>query len=189
MARARRRRVRRWALGCAAYAAALMMTCAVMRGLWSADCRTVDIDIAATSRRIEDANRSIAALRGQLGEMQEKSRTSRTIADQPDWSILLGAISAQVEDDLVLRELRLGSTTGNAARNVADPLTAPRRYQLSLRGVARSPVGVAKFVSRLEQMKFFDDVKLLRTSRETFLSGPAVGFEVETSFGQQRRAK
>jgi hypothetical protein len=58
-----------------------------------------------------------------------------------------------------------------------------------MRGIARSAAGSSKFVTRLEQMQFFDEVKLLRTSRETFLNGEAVGFEIECTFGQQRRSK
>jgi hypothetical protein len=189
-ARRRKRRLRRWALGCAAYAAALMMTCALMRGVWCANYRSLDSEIASTNHRIEDANRRIAGLRTQLFELQEQSRTAEAIADQPDWSILQNAVAVQMEDDLVLREVRLGATTTTAVRGVADTLWAPKRYQLSIHGVARTPAGVSKFVSKLEQMQFFDDVKLLRTSREEFLNGPAVSFEVETSFGpQQRRTK
>lgn len=189
-ARSRKRRLRRWTLGCSAYAAALMMTCAVMRGLWSADCRSLDGEISSTSRRIDDANRSINGLRAELAEMQEKSRTARNISDQPDWSILMSAVAAQVDDDLVLREVRLGAMPGLSVARVADSLNGPRRFQLSMRGSARNPAGVSRFVSKLEQMQFFDDVKLLRTSRENFLNGPSIGFEVETTFGpQQRRAK
>ena len=187
-ARAHKRRRRRWALGCAAYAASLMMTCAVMHGMWSSNCRSLDNDIATAAHRIEDDNRTINGLRSQLGEMQEKSRVSDAIADQADWSILLSAIGSQVDEDLVLREVRLGP---NASVNrITDVLNGPRRFQLAMRGASRNSAAVSRFVSKLEQMQFFDDVKLLRTSRENFLNGPAIGFEVETTFGsQQRRPK
>lgn len=190
-ARSRRRRMRRWTLACAAYGAALLMSCAVIRGLWSSDSRTLNSDIAATAHRIDDANRMIAGLRVQVADLQEKSRTSTAIADQPDWSILLAALSATTDEELVLREVRLGPAPGSGAgnRNAADALYATRKYQLALRGVARSAAGSSKFVTRLEQMQFFDEVKLLRTSRETFLNGQAVGFEIECTFGQQRRSK
>ena len=188
LARSHRRRTRRWALACAAYAAALLMTCAVIRGLWSADCLTLNGEIASTGRRIDDANRELSLRRAQLAEMQEQSRVSQAISDQSDWSALLGAVSTQMDDDLVLREVRLGAAPGNEARNVADTLTAPRRYELSIHGVSRTSAGVSKFVAELEKMQFFDEVKLVRTSRETFLNVPATGFEVETSFGQQKRS-
>jgi Tfp pilus assembly protein PilN len=189
--RSHQRRMRRWGLACAVYAAALVMSCVVIRGMWSADSRTLNSDIASTGHRIVDANRVISGLRVQIADLQEKSRTSMAIADQPDWSILLAALSATTDDELVLREVRLGPAPGSGAsnRNAADALWATRKYQLALRGVARSAAGSSKFVTRLEQMQFFDEVKLLRTSRETFLNGPAVGFEIECTFGQQRRSK
>ncbi len=190
LARSRKRRMRKWMLGSAAYAAALLMVCAVIHGLWSSQVRAQSGDIAKTSHRIEDENRTIAGLKAQLAAMQEASRTSTAIADQPDWSILLSALSASTEDELVFREVRLGAaSTGGMSRTVADEPWTPRRYQLSLRGTARAASGVSKFVNKLEQMQFFNDVKLLRTTRESFNNAPATGFEMECSFGQQRRAK
>src|SRR4051812_23131580 len=62
-ARSRKRRIRRWMLGCSAYAAALLMSCAVVRALSYADNRTLHADIESTGRRIEDANRAIGNLR------------------------------------------------------------------------------------------------------------------------------
>jgi hypothetical protein len=185
-ARSRNRRMRRWALACASYAAVVLVTCALIGKCWTADCQTIDRSNASASQKIEEDNRALASRRAQLAEKQEQSRTAEAIQGQPDWSYLLGGIASQMGDDLVLREVRLGAAPGNENRGVADALTGPRRFLFSIHGVSRTGTGVSKFVSDLEKLQFFDDVKLLRTSRETFLNGPATGFEVETSFGQEQ---
>jgi Tfp pilus assembly protein PilN len=189
-ARSRKRRLRLWTLACVVYAALLLLSCVVTHGLWSNQCHTVAADIASTGRRIDDANRDIAGRRAQRSAMLDVSRTTQAITDQPDWSVLLSALSASTEDDLIFREVRLGALfSGAVSRTVAVDPIEPRRYQLSLRGVSRSASSVAKFVSKLEQTQFFNDVKLLRTTRETLVNSPATGFEIECTFGPTRRGK
>src|SRR4051812_15918983 len=158
--RRRARRVRRWSVSCVAYAAGLLVTCAAMRAMYLVDRHTLASDIVSTAKRIDEANKSLVGLRLQLSELTERTTTVQTIIDQPDWSILMAALGAATDDDLVLRELRLGSIAqlGPVVRPTGAPerVVLPKRFQLSLRGVGSSSGAVARFVNKLEQTQFFD---------------------------------
>mgnify|MGYP000049651221 CR=1 FL=1 len=56
------------------------------------------------------------------------------------------------------------------------------RYTLVLNGFGRSQESVSRFVLRLEESGAFDLVRLVSSSRQTFLQGEAVAFGVECQF-------
>jgi Tfp pilus assembly protein PilN len=184
--RQRRRRVSRWTLACAVYAGALLVSCAMVRSLYLTDRQTLTVEIEQAEKRQSELDRAARQQLAHLAALNDKAQTVHAITDQPDWSVLLAAISITMDDELVLRDLRIapGSDAGGSVRSASatDALTGPRKYQLSLRGIGKTSNAVTKFVSRLEQTKFFDDVKLIRTGREPFMTGMAVSFDLECSF-------
>lgn len=181
-ARRHRRRIAGWTVGGGIYALTLLFACVVARSLYLADTHALDQQTAELIHRIATADQNSRLLKSQLAELQAQSQTARAIADQPDWSLLLGVLANTMDDQLVLRELRLAPEK-NSKTAVADALSGPQEYSLVIRGLGGNSTAVAKFVSHLEETNFFDEVKLSHTGREPFRTGMAESFDLECTFG------
>jgi Tfp pilus assembly protein PilN len=181
-ARRHRRLVVGWTLSGGIYALALVLGCVVARSLYLADTHALDQQTGDMIHRIATADQNSRSLKSQLAELQAQSQTAHAIADQPDWSLLLGALAGTMDDELTLRDVRIAPITDKKT-TVADPLTEPREYSLTIRGLGANSTAISKFVSHLEETKFFDEVKLTHTGREPFMTGMAVSFDLECSFG------
>jgi Tfp pilus assembly protein PilN len=96
------------------------------------------------------------------------------VGKQPDWSILLALLASTLEDEIVLRSVRLVS--GAAEEGDQREAGAPN---LDFAGLGQSQAAVSRFVLRLEEISLFRSVKLLDTRREPFLDGHAITFRVE----------
>lgn len=181
-ARRHRRLVVGWTIGGGVYAVALLLGCVVARSLYVADCHALDQQTGDMVHRIATADQNSRSLKSQLTELQTQSQTAHAIADQTDWSLLLNVLANTMDENLVLRELRIFPAM-NSKTTVVDPLTGPKEYSLTIRGLGQSSTDVSRFVSHLEETKFFDEVKLSHTGREPFMTGMAESFDLECSFG------
>ena len=114
---------------------------------------------------------------------------NRAVGEQPDWSALLRLISASLGEDLVLTRCRLGPEghLGRGLRKRPAPVRPSvgkrRRFALELSGLGRSQKAITRFLLRLEKARLFEQVSLLRTAREPFLTGSAIRFDVRCLMG------
>ena len=191
-ARRRRTRGRRWVVACAAYAALLTIGYGMCEATWGGTDPQLASELQAASEKLEKSQSVLARLRPELAEGRARLNAARAVALQPDWSIVLAALAKSLGEEVVLSSCKLDTQTAAApapspAASSADADKAkkkpskpePVRVVLSVNGFGRSQVAVSQFVLRLEQMKLFDRVKLIKTSREPFLGGEAVAFQLE----------
>jgi len=154
----------------------------------------------AAAQQVERDNRVLLDLRRQLAETMIALETTTAIHGQPDWGKLLTGLSLQVGDQIVLNRCQLTTLTADGKTLTAEakagtaessgPLqTLPLgtfltgcRHSLALKGFGRSQESVSQFVLRLEESGAFDLVRLVNSSRQTFLKGEAVAFIVECEF-------
>jgi hypothetical protein len=146
--------------------------------------------LEAADKQIEQDNRAMLVLRRQLAETGRALETTKAIHGQPDWSKLLTGLSAQLGEEIVLSRYQFTTFTADhkavtvegsgsiAALPLGEFLTGCRRT-LVLTGYGKSQEFVSRFVLRLEGAGVFDLVRLVNSSRQTFLSGEAVAFSVE----------
>ncbi len=74
-------------------------------------------------------------------------------------------------------------TDDKAATSSATPPANSDRFVLSIAGLGRTQSAVTQFVLRLEQLKLFDQVRLLETRREPFLTSDAIAFRIQAAIG------
>ncbi len=201
LARERRLRVRNWAVACAGYAMALAVVYACCFMSWHVGPDGLDAELAAVSAEAAELSRSLAAAESELSEAQDVLDSTRGIAKQPDWSLLLALLSKTLGDEVVLESCRLGPPTASAqparvqrvqlpgssssTSSSAAVAAAARNdppYALHLSGFARSQGAVSKFVLRLDELALFERVDLLKTSPEVLFDEGAVGFQVQCAF-------
>ena len=156
-----RARVRLWAVALPVYIVALAFGCAV---IIPAAARSIASDDAGVQTRITQLTADFDSANGQLAEARVRHAATLSLTAQPDWGNLLSVLGDRLGAEVVLREVRL--TQAKSA--------GLRQYTLEMRGLARTQASVSTFVAALEEMKLFDQVRLLRTGREPFLSDSVV---------------
>jgi len=185
-ARQRRRRLGLWASVCVLYllvaAGAYLFCC----GVWGGDHRAQAEELSAAKSRIQQRDQAVEAIQRDLKAAEAMLRAAREVGEQPDWSTLLALLAKSLNDDLVLRqcELRadyLGPSPLSSGQPMPPANSGP--FSLKLVGYGRTQEAVSRFVLQLEQADLFDQVKLIRTSREPFLAEEAIAFQVECTMG------
>jgi Tfp pilus assembly protein PilN len=130
-----------------------------------------------TARQLSDANRRVTTLQQQSHEILRQltraavaQKQALALSDQPDWSILLRLVAAQLDAQSSLRSLKLEKATAAAGGAV--------RYELALSGAAPSAGAVSAFALRLQSLGLFDSVSLVRTMRSAIGDASVVAFEM-----------
>ena len=184
-ARRRRRRVRLWAAGGAAYAASLLGVFLTYGHLGGGDRRAQADELDKTRARIQESRQAARAIQRDLAGAESVLQAARAVSDRPDWSIVLALLAKRLGEEVMLRQVllkpgRIGPPSPAAA---ATPAGSHSPYLLKLAGYGRSQEAVSRFVLDIERTGAFDQVTLIKTSREPFLAIDAVGFQVECALG------
>jgi Tfp pilus assembly protein PilN len=182
-AHARSFRLRAWIFGGGAYALLLLAACGLSYAIWGGDQAAVAAQSERAAREVEEGQRIIAKLQPELSEAQAKLDMITAIDEQPDWSILLRLLAKESTDQIVLSQCRLDRQTDAAKPAAAKAPTTQTAasHVVAITGFGRSQAAVSHFVLRLEEAKVFDQVSLIKTSREPFASGEAFAFRIECS--------
>ena len=181
-ARKRRRRLRRWATAGAGYVLFLAVTYAFCNAIWGADGRSLASESQKTAAKIAETQRQLATLEKELLHDEQLLAANRTLADQPDWSLLLAALSQTLQDEVVLRSCQLKPVwvgPGSSRGTPLPPGSQSNAFLLALRGFGKSQAAVAQFVLRLEGTELFEEVKIIETRRESFRAAEAVAFQLD----------
>jgi hypothetical protein len=157
------------------------------------ESRSQTQQLEKADQQIKTQTQDLAVLRRQLLEATTALETVKAIRGQPDWSKLLAGLSVQLGEEIVLHRYQLTTQTADnntigaesGASVPAGPLGAfltGCRHTLTLRGYGKTQESVSRFVLRLEGSGVFDLVRLVNSSRQTFLNSEAVAFSVECHF-------
>jgi hypothetical protein len=174
----RRGRLRRWGAAMIAYGGLVMAACVGARITWAPGDGASAEDLTQLQARNTQLNGMIAQSRKQTLEAHTEIKTAQSITDQPDWNIVLTLLGQTVGEEIVLKQIQLRPEQG-----------AAKSYSLVVRGVAMTQTGASKFIARLEGLQLFDQVKLVRTGRETVLDTPAVSFELACFISEDGRPR
>lgn len=193
---ARRRRNTRlcvWAAICGAYAMCLIAGSATMQALRASEDRTLNGQRIDFAQQAEQHNLDLLEVRKELGEATTALETTRAIHHQPNWSKLFLGLSERLGDEIVLSQSQLTTLTEDnkvIVEQWADSMPARPlgtllrecRHTLLLTGFGKSQESVSHFVLRLEGTGLFHLVRLVNSSRQTFLDSEAVAFSIECHF-------
>jgi hypothetical protein len=186
-----RAHLRLWLRLAAAYAVLLLLGAVWIHVVRSAGTGSEEGELRRLQERGRQTGVALAATRKELATLHSDEQLASVFVEQPDWTEFLRLVSARLGPAMVLRDFRIqpagAAPQMAAARNAAPALAAKAvapagNYRLEMRGAARAQADVGKFVSSLEDLKLFDQVRLLRTAREPFLEATATGFELECRF-------
>ena len=159
-------------LACSIGAAHLMLSAG---GDLQSRLNSIEAEVERLGAATSEAKSDLTAARATI-------EANRTVAEQPDWSILLTLLGATKGEDVVLRSVII-------APPAAGTMVLPKGSKapdvvLEVMGIARSQLAVSQHVLRLEQTTLFSKVSLLDTNRESFLEGDAIAFRLQCVFGE-----
>lgn len=193
VAKRRKARISLWAPVCGTYIVLLLVSSLAACVLCPRQDKDLAEQLAAADKQIKQDNDALVGLRKTLATTTASLETARAICDQPDWSRLLTGLSHELGQELILGRCQLVTL-----REDGKPLTEPwnegllakplralvtkHRYQLVLQGYGQTQESVSRFALGLEGIGLFERVRLINSSRQTFLSGQAVAFTVECCF-------
>jgi hypothetical protein len=192
---AKRRKARTyvWAIVCGTYIVLLVAGSLAAYVVCPRQDTGLTQQLVAAEEQIKQNNKTMAELRRTLAQTTAGIETARAIYEQPDWSRLLTGLSHRLGPELVLSRCRLAAVREDG-KSLTDPWTdallakplrtvaAKHRYQLVLQGFGQTQESVSQFALGLEEIGLFDRVRLMNSSRQTFLTGQAVAFTIECSF-------
>ena len=193
-AKLRQRRRRVCMLACGGYAMALALAVGGAHLFWNGSAggaggESVDARLAATDGDVKRLERQSDEVRTELLAARATIEANRTVAEQPDWSILLSLLARLTGEDVVLRSIAVGPPPG--AQGSSPAKAAPPEVVLEVAGIGRTPLSVSRHVLKLEGTGLFAKVVLLDHSREAYLNDHAIAFRVQCTFGEpspQRQA-
>jgi len=175
-----RKCLRFWIVAVVAHCVLLGGACLAARIYFGAPGGTDERDLQIARQSARQLEIALAVARKDLTSLETRRRMVSTFIDQPDWASLLQLIGEPLGDNLVLREMKLQQTTAQTqVAKSASPASSGHTYRLELRGLAKSQADLSSYVKALETSALFDEVQILRTGREPFLSGTATSFELE----------
>ena len=123
-------------------------------------------DLAVSSDRLAMLRQQVENHREQLVQTRRRIEGGRVLSERPDWSTLLKLIGQSAGPQIVLSELRLGSTGPTVAAGA----------MVQIGGIAEGPADVSAFALRLEATRLFDRVSIESSRREPVGARVATGF-------------
>jgi Tfp pilus assembly protein PilN len=179
------KRLRLWITAVCIYSLILGLLCAVTTLRFGGLDESVERQLLECQTRSQQLDSQASQLRRRLAQLIAQRNHVKALANQPDWSILLAALGSMVGNDTSLQEIRLTPLETSAK----PPSTAPagkvpgRQFRIELRGSSRSQPEMAQFVLRLQETGLFDEVKLVRSSRDPRAESADVNFELGCTIG------
>ena len=185
--RSRLNRVRTWAIALGVYGALLAGTYVACLAFGADDGKAVLEQMRHSTERFRKAGKEIHTLRASLTEASRQIAAAHSLAQNPDWSLLLAMVARELSDDVVLDRCSLAPVdTGADEKPSAAPAEALgagevlyQRYLLDLSGFAQTQTSVSQFVLRLESSRLFESVRLIKTQKRQFMDSQAVSFRIE----------
>ncbi len=147
--------------------------------LWGNDGHDLPRQLALVHGDVDELTKSIARQRVAFNETQSVLRANQAVNGQPDWSMLLALVANLRGDNLVLNQCGLDAASTSPQSVPAISEASIPVPLLKLKGYGKTQAAVSQFALRLEETGLFESVSLLKTSRELFLAGEAIGFQVE----------
>jgi hypothetical protein len=121
-ARRRRAHAKRCIAGCSLYAVLAMAAELACRGIWGQADASLPVRLADAQAVVERSARDLAATRADMDAAQSTLRASRSIAEQPDWSVLMNLLALKEGDEIVLRQclVQPGAPAAASRQDAAD---------------------------------------------------------------------
>jgi Tfp pilus assembly protein PilN len=184
VARQRRRRIRLWTVVIGVTLVLELVGIACGYGLWCGGRMVLAKEEDRAAATIQSADRAIRMLQGELATQEATLKANQALEGQPDWSRMLSLLAQSLGDGVIVKRCELKPRPpAGPVTPASAPLKEGDAYALKVSGVGRAVADVLQFAGALERSGLFDQIRLVKTDTEPFLSGTATVFEMECALG------
>jgi Tfp pilus assembly protein PilN len=162
-----------WAGGLSVWALLIGSACLLATALSNIEA-DFDSTRSALLLRTTAAQSSAAQSRATINRVNNRLSISKAVRANPDWSVLLPVVSAEIGDDIALERVSLDPVRG------AEAMT---RATLTLSGVGTSRAALSDFVMRLESTGAFARVETASAQRRPIRDHEFFAFELHCRVG------
>lgn len=169
-------RVHRWASALVGVALMLMVitlwarSTAEPTGVHAAELGRMEAQLALAERQQADRRRALA-------EYEAGARAARLVADLPNWGLLLATLPTTTRQRASLTSCVLVPLSKDGS--FREGMLRAERYQLTIEGVTDHPRTATDIAIELEELKLFDRVTLVETTRRQHMGADAIAFRIE----------
>jgi hypothetical protein len=181
-AKARKDRRRKWVLALASYLVVLLAGYFLLDHYALGNTQALRSQSKKALMELGRSRQLTGALNQELAQTGKKLQTAQEIGGQPDWGALLAILAQNASENVLLNSCRMdrAQAADNAPKGgEAKAGSDESPVVLELGGFAKAQSDVSEYVLRLEKLGLFEKVKLVKTSRETYLAQEAVSFQLE----------
>ncbi|MBS0187711.1 MAG: PilN domain-containing protein [Planctomycetes bacterium] len=146
---------------------------------------TLERRAAAIESEVAGLQSTLTGLREKSGKTQSLLATARSIADHPDWSVLLSLVASIRGNDIEVERVALGPRKAPETKP-GTPAKQPKGVWVRLSGLAKDHQAIAQFALRLEGAGLFDRVSLADARKSGSEPEGFVGFEIEAQIDEQQ---
>jgi len=173
-----RRLARWWITGACVYSLILGLVCLIIPMRNQLDPHKIEHDLLTAQDQNRQFDSQTKELRRRLAQLAAVRAEARAVSDHPDWSILMTELGSLMGHDTSLQEIRL-----SPAATPATTKPTGQQYVIELRGSGKSQPAVANLLLHLQETGLFEQVKLVRSSRDPRNAEAAVNFELGCTIG------
>jgi hypothetical protein len=173
---ARQTRTRAWAFAAGGILLACVATYAACAVGMADHGAPASSEFASAARELSQYNGQATHLRTQLSRVQREVYAARSLADQPDMSLLFAMVSRTAGEQIVLSHCEMTESTGKGAEEDAAGVGGA---VLRLDGFGKTQAAVAGFVLQLETAGLFNRVTLLQSHSQPLFGNDAAAFRIE----------
>lgn len=177
----RRMLTRRWAKGLGFYALVLTVLGVALHGTSSRQQELRDA-VQQLESKVESRRTSLAAERTRIEALRKSLRAAQAVGVHADWGKVLTRAALSADDHVTLDRMELDvartepqPATRGQSRSARDRQTM-RSATIVIAGIASSTTAAQQYSVRLEDLRFFDQVRMTETTQAG--QGESVRFEI-----------
>jgi hypothetical protein len=180
---------KRWIITGGCYVLLLAAGGLAARGFDTIDDNSVRTQIAKMGAQATQAEARQKTIMTELTRLSADRQLRELVNSPVDYAILLAGLGKCVHEDAILTGLRWEVMPAAAPDRVmagpgektklADPFAGPVRLKVEMTGLVQEQPAIGRLVRRIHDSGLFDQVRLVKSSREGFLSSNAFSFQIE----------
>lgn len=185
LAKARRRRIMKWAGALGVYCLALLLGCVLSSHYVPRNDQGLEAQAMRADTQLKAARTRTAVLNEDIAKANQRLQTVQAIQQHPDWGTMLDLVARNLGNTMVLDSCRLQAIGLADKENKPSPDAAKQAdgaskpIVLEITGLAKNHSDVSDYMLRLEKLRLFSKIRLIKTSHQVFLNDKATTFHLE----------
>ena len=99
LARLGQRRIRQWVTVCSVYSLLLVAVYGALQAVWGHGDQVFEHDVVTISQEIHETDKEVKTVTPKLNEARLTLAASLAVGSQPDWSVLLALLAAEMREE------------------------------------------------------------------------------------------